>query len=250
MSKRKMNEENKSNKKGKNVIKTIASMDLESVGMNPFKNPVIQIGVAIMQLTEVNGNISNYKDITVIDKLNVCIKMDKDDEWEERCLNQFWNKIDKDGKFRAEIKKCAVEKKDAAKQVYEFFLKYKKLYPDLKWVSDNPAFDLALTSYFILAKNGYPPLHFILFPLNPKDMKKGGKYYCGFGVDSDSFLKGMCHSIGKTKDEHRESIGLKEETDKFLKGEEEGINFAFKEHSAIYDALKIGFEYLFILKTH
>jgi len=240
--------DNKTNKQIKEVVKTIASFDLESTGMNPFINPVIQVGVSIMQLLKIKGNGPNAYVVDVIDKLNVCIKMDNTDVWEERCLKQFWNKIDPDGKFRGEIKKQAIEKKEAAKVVYDFFYKYKVLYPDLKWVSDNPAFDLSLISYFILAKYNYPPLHFITFPLNPKDIKKGGKYYCGFGLDSDSFLKGICRVIGKTKDEYKKSINLEQETNEFLKTQEKGINFAFKEHSAIYDALKIGFEYLYILK--
>jgi len=213
--------------------KTILTFDCEAAGRNPFKHPTIQVGLALMQLTERN-------EINVLDTLNVCIQFENGDEWEERCEKQFWQKEDPDAEIRMDIIKNSIPKKNAANKIYQFVVNSKKKHPELNYVSDNSAYDYPLISEFLLQKYGYPPLHYVMEPLGDSNLE--GNHYCGFPEDSGSFIKGVCYMRGITSKMYKD--GIKEEFGQFMKREEQKINFTFKLHSAIYDAIKIGFEYL------
>lgn len=211
----------------------ILTIDCEAAGRNPFKHPTIQAALALMELTERN-------EINVMDTLNVCIAFEKGDEWEERCEKTFWQKQDPDGEIRMDIMKNSIPKKQAADKIYHFVVNARKKHPDLKYVSDNSAYDYPLISEFLLQRHGYPPLHYIMEPLNKENIE--GKHYSGFPEDSGSFIKGVCYMRGITKQMYKD--GIKEEFEEFMKREQQKIDFTFKLHSAIYDAIKIGFEYL------
>jgi hypothetical protein len=247
----------------------VCSFDIETAGKNVHKNPILQIGAVIMELCE-SGEIKIH------DVFEVCIKMNTDESektneivkefaaeiiilpdnknrtkkikdllhkmnirlrsiglgerFELRCLQEFWG--DKK-QLMNEILNNGIGKLEAYGSLYKFLFETRKKFPNIQNISDNSPYDLARIS-LELQKYGYDSLEWI-----------GGNYN-GFGLDVEDFCKGVCFAKKISND-----LSLKKEViDKFVDKYKDLIKSKTKvscvEHSAVYDAIKIGYNYFFV----
>jgi hypothetical protein len=252
----------------------VCVFDTETAGRNVFTNPILQIGAVVMELTTTG-------EIKIHDIIDVCIKMNTDvqtrrnevikkyaikicmlpkddkqhegvvdlsykmnrelkivgtiEEFEKRCLQDFWS-YHQD--VLSEIIKHGTDKAQAYKTLHDFLLNVRKKFKNVTNISDNSPYDLARIS-LELQKNGYNSLEWI-----------GGKYN-GFGLDTEDFIKGV--SFGLRLFEHKKVIKLEYEFDNIVKKYKDLIDkktkVTFKPHSAVYDAIRIGVEYLLVKRT-
>jgi len=260
------------------INEVVCSFDIECAGSNVHKNSILQIGAVVMELDE-------FGEIKIHDIFDVCIKLKDDvcerrneiikntaieicilpknnemsvrdlcykmnmkikdlgteEEFEKRCLEEFWhnNEHPKKRILLKEILDNGVDKRLAYEDLFHFLVGVRKKFPNILNISDNSPVDLARIS-LEFQKYDYNSLEFI-----------GGKYN-GFGLDTEDFIKGVSFAKKWNFDEydHRKLTNFEEEFKKLVEKNKNLIKkktkVLFQEHSAVYDAIKIGQEYLLV----
>jgi hypothetical protein len=280
------------------VIEGILAYDCEGVGENVDVNPLIEIGCCAMSLVDNNHGkfdielndavdicikMNDSKEISkkrsaIIEKyipkimnsvkthvrkhlIKMNIELDligSKEEFEERCLKQFWKHPDHPERWEIikEIKKHAVSKKEAYATLVKFQRKWYyrtdeetsihgKL-PKFKDLSDNCQYDLGRIS-FEMNKYGYKGLEF------QGDPKKCSGYR-GFGIDSGDYFKGVETALRLKRGKLKKMLNIDVEFEKFLNRDdvkekiEKAAKISLQPHTAMYDSMKIGFEYLMVKK--
>lgn len=268
------------------VIQTICSFDIEGAGQDAHVNPIIQIGAAVMQLVKEDGEYK-VKIIDLLDvcpRMNTNEENDKkreailnkhaidivyetqfetnkedmkkklfkmnlelerignDEKFEDRCLRQFWKDPSHPERWKSveQMRKNSVPKLEAYSTLVGFLQRNYVKYDNVKDVSDNAQYDLARIS-FELNKYGFKSLEFLT---------EGGKYR-GFGIDTGDFFKGLEQGDGLEKGELKKKLRLDSKFKTFMLLNKNEMSHSAKTtlipHTALYDAVEIGFEYLTVM---
>jgi hypothetical protein len=118
------------------------AIDTEGAG-DTLAHNVIQIGLAI------GTNLQDMK------KWYVCIKPDC--EFGDRCLKEFWEANDENKATLKRILAVAVEPTVAWDMFNKKLDALEKASDDLRWVSDNPSYDIGRIDYNLFTRS--PPMH-------------------------------------------------------------------------------------------
>ncbi len=152
------------------------TLDLEGSGDRASENPILEIGAVI--------KLPDGKTIAEFHELGVC----KEDQYEKRCVLEFWDKVDKDGKKR----KRYTEAQDSYrlwKNFYDWIVKNTKDRKKIYIVSDNPSYDCGVASYNFDRYFSGKSMHYVMGNgyTNIRDMHSA--------VESLAMLCGMKRSV-------------------------------------------------------
>jgi hypothetical protein len=254
----------------------VCSFDIETAGRNVHTNPILQIGAVVMELVKSSGEIKIHDIFDVCIKMNtdvtekrskiikkyaakicmltkddnqhekvvdLCYKMNIElnglgrmENFEKRCIQEFWGQHKT---LLSEILKNGTDKTHAYNTLHDFLLEVRKNFNNVTNISDNKSYDLARVSSE-LQKYNYNSLEWI------------GETYNEFGLDTEDFIKGISFIKEWSLDECKEMVKLDDEFKEIVERHKELIKkktkVSFKPHSAVYDAIKIGLEYLLVKK--
>jgi hypothetical protein len=130
-----------------NVKETVyVAFDIEAGGSG-YQHPVIAVGVC-------HGTVGDYK------RKRWCIRFNAN-TFEKRCVDEFWSK---NQNILGIIEREAMDEDVAWKEIADFIDSLELLYPAstyrIKFVSDNPAYDIARIDYMLYVKRGRLPLRY------------------------------------------------------------------------------------------
>ena len=112
----------------------ILAIDLEGSGDRASENPTLEIGAVLKS--------PNGKTLASFYEFGRC----DPDQYEERCKKEFWNKEDKDGRKRKRYED-AQDQYSLWNKFYKWIQTCTKPFKNFIVISDNPAYDCAISSH-------------------------------------------------------------------------------------------------------
>lgn len=148
--------------------KAVLAVDIETSGALFTKHGIVSIGWCA---GDMNGNILN-NDLGKDANWRVCMDpAEVGRTWEERCLREYWNAQDKDGRQpQLEQKKQFLAEAIPTKQAMEKFAKMVDTLDakyDVTILSDNPGFDIGFLSVYYSEFLGRLPISYKPAVLDP-----------------------------------------------------------------------------------
>ena len=229
----------------KKIRDLVMCFDIEGSGDNMIKNPILEIGIVVMEVIIRKKWFKKRKRFRILRDFNVCFKFDSNETFGRRCSEEFWfpeNNPElklKRQKLLKRIQSLGVDHKTGYTKLFNFITECHEEYGALisdksdlkgvKYLSDCPHYDLGKISYE-LNKNGFSWLPHI----------QEYNVYQGFGVCQDDYINGYIDGYtGNPKIVKRVNTETRIRTRKLAPKKME-------EHQAIFDAIKIAVKYFLI----
>ena len=168
----------------------------------------------------------------------------EDEEFEPRCLNKFW--LDPEHPERKTIMQAildnGIDKKEAYMKLEMFLQRYHTIFPQIKMISDNSAYDLARISQGLKNHSS-----------SGEGLEFLGGIYRGFGLHTEDYMKGILNGSHIPEDQLIKELDIQKHFEDVIKKYELKIKMTstvpFKSHCALYDAIEIGLKHLLLEKA-
>lgn len=116
----------------------LIAVDIEASGASMTRHKVMSIGVFVAEFNDKKPD--GYKEI---DKRRFNFLIDYEHDFEPRCVEEFWSK------YPEQLEACKIDAKDPKimwREFADYIDSYEKKYK-VKFLSDNPSFDIAWIDY-------------------------------------------------------------------------------------------------------
>lgn len=223
----------------------ILAVDIETSGSNLISNKINGIGLALMSLNLLT------KEIIVEEELECGFPCQYPQDYEEKCLVEFWDVIDEsrnlDGpKARQHLENIipnnCTNSNDVWKIVLDFISKCQDRVPYLRFVSDNPSFDIPRINYELNYYLNEKPLEF----RRPKIRQLEKDEVYGSIIGTSDIARGLLLKQEGTK----AMVSRKWVSPYDINGvNKENCPFVH-DHSPVSDAKNIGWKYLCMLSVN
>ncbi len=127
----------------------VLAVDVEGTGQCFVKNPIVEVGISVKRLD--TGE-------TVMTSCHM--GRAHSDEYEPRCMREFWSQVDPDGERRLAYARARPQW-DFWLDVEMDFVNTFRDHASVSVVSDNPAYDIAAISFNLQRYLNAPDVHYI-----------------------------------------------------------------------------------------
>lgn len=127
------------------------AIDIEKAGAK-FTHKVLAVSFIV-------GRKNYFK---IEKRLTVCFPVPEENEFESRCLKEFWSKPEMKEILDRIRKEACKSEEEAVDKIDSFLNDLEKEYPDqeIEFVSDNPSFDVSAVDYLLLTYKGRLPMRY------------------------------------------------------------------------------------------